>query len=46
MVVVPREKAEAVLKKAQELDEREAKMVPLIKKFKSLTKVIQMFNRI
>jgi regulator of RNase E activity RraA len=46
VVVVPQENAEAVLKKARELDEREEKMVPLIKKFKSLTKVIQMFNRI
>ncbi len=46
VVSVPQEKAEAVLKRAQEIDEREAKMAPLIRQYKSLMKVVQMFNRI
>jgi 4-hydroxy-4-methyl-2-oxoglutarate aldolase len=46
VVVVPAEKAEAVLKRAREIDERESKMVPLIKQYKSLQKVVEMFNRI
>ncbi|MEN6601240.1 MAG: RraA family protein, partial [Bryobacteraceae bacterium] len=46
VVRVPQEKAAEVLKRAQEIDERETKMVPYILKFKSLTKVVQMFNRI
>ena len=46
VVSVPQEKAAEVLKRAQEIDARENKMVPLIKQYKSLTKVVQMFNRI
>jgi len=46
VVVVAAEKAEAVLKRAREIDERESKMVPLIKQYKSLQKVVEMFNRI
>jgi len=46
VVVVPRERAEEVLKKAQEIDEREIKMYPFIKKYKSLQKAIEVFNRI
>lgn len=46
VVVVPQASAEAVLKRAREIDERERKMVPLIKQYKSLQKVVQMFNRI
>ncbi len=46
VVVVPQEQAQAILKRAQEIDERESKMVPLIKKYKSLQKVIEIFNRI
>ncbi len=46
VVAVPKEQAEAVLKRAQEIDAREAKMVPLIRKFKSLAKVVEMFQRI
>lgn len=46
VVAVPKEHAEAVLKRAQEIDVREAKMVPLIRKFKSLAKVVEMFQRI
>ena len=46
VVVVPQEQAEAVLKKAQEIDEREKGMFPFIRQFKSLTKAIEKFNRI
>jgi 4-hydroxy-4-methyl-2-oxoglutarate aldolase len=46
VVVVPQEHAEAILKKCQEIDEREMKMYPFIKKHKSLQKAIEEFNRI
>jgi regulator of RNase E activity RraA len=46
IVAVPAARAAEVLKRAQEIDQRETKMVPLIKQYKSLTKVVQMFNRI
>jgi 4-hydroxy-4-methyl-2-oxoglutarate aldolase len=46
VVVVPQEQAEAVLKKAQEIDEREKGMFPFIRQYKSLQKAIEKFNRI
>lgn len=46
VVVVPSEKAAEVLKRAQEIDERETKMVPFIKQYRSLAKAIAAFNRI
>ncbi len=46
VVRVPAAKAAEVLKKAQEIDERESKMVPYILEQKSLTKVVQLFKRI
>ncbi|MBE0660269.1 MAG: RraA family protein [Bryobacteraceae bacterium] len=46
VVVVPQERAAEVLKKSEEIDARETKMVPFIKQHKSLTKVIELFNRI
>lgn len=46
IVAVPKDKAQDVLKRALEIDERETKMVPMIKKEKSLSKVIAIFNRI
>lgn len=46
VVRVPLEKAAEVLKRAEEIDARETRMVPYILKFKSLTKVVRMFNRI
>ena len=46
VVVVPQERAEEILRKAQEIDEREAGMFPFIREFKSLTKAIERFNRI
>src|SRR5262249_60599193 len=46
VVVVPRERAQEVLKKAQEIDDRERGMFPFIKQHKSLQKAIEAFNRI
>lgn len=46
VVVVPGEQAAAVLKRSQEIDDRESKMVPFIKQFRSLAKAIEKFNRI
>ncbi|MBM3814937.1 MAG: RraA family protein [Acidimicrobiia bacterium] len=46
VVVVPQTRAADVLKLAQEIDARESKMVPFIQKFKSLSKAIEVFNRI
>lgn len=46
VVAVPKEKAEAVLQRAREIDDRETKMVPFIKQFRSLGKAIEKFNRI
>ena len=46
VVRVPKERAAEVLKRAQEIDERESKMVPYIKQFKALSKAVEVFNRI
>jgi 4-hydroxy-4-methyl-2-oxoglutarate aldolase len=46
VIRVPQEKAAEVLARAREIDLREDKMVPMIKKFKSLQKVVELFNRI
>jgi 4-hydroxy-4-methyl-2-oxoglutarate aldolase len=46
VVVVPKEQEKEVLKRSQEIDEREMKMVPFIKQFRSLSKAIEKFNRI
>jgi regulator of RNase E activity RraA len=46
VVVVPRDREKEVLKRSQEIDERETKMVPFIKQFRSLGKAIEKFNRI
>jgi regulator of RNase E activity RraA len=46
VVAIPQERAAEVLKRAQEIDAREKKMVPLIKQHKSLLKVVELFNRI
>ncbi len=46
VVVVPQERAAEVLKKAQEIDQRESGMFPFIRQFKSLSKAIEKFNRI
>lgn len=46
VVVVPQERAAEVLKKAQEIDDRERGMFPFIRQYKSLQKAIEKFNRI
>ncbi|MFN0087080.1 MAG: RraA family protein [Blastocatellia bacterium] len=46
VVVVPQDQAEAVLKKAREIDDRERGMFPFIRQYKSLQKAIEKFNRI
>lgn len=46
VVCVPQDKAAEVLAKAQEIDARETKMVPVIRQNKSLQKAIEIFNRI
>ena len=46
VVRVPLEKAKEVLQRAQEIDDRETKMVPYILKFKALTKAVEVFDRI
>jgi regulator of RNase E activity RraA len=46
VVRVPKDRAAEVLKRAQEIDDRETRMVPLIREHKALSKVVQIFNRI
>lgn len=46
VVVVPREKAAEVLKVAQQIDELEKKMVPEIRRLKSILKAVELFRRI
>jgi len=46
VVVVPREREKEVLQRSQEIDDREMKMVPFIRQFRSLSKAIEKFNRI
>jgi len=46
VVIVPQDRAAEVLKRAQEIDDRETRMVPFIKKYRSLQKAIEVFNRI
>jgi 4-hydroxy-4-methyl-2-oxoglutarate aldolase len=46
VVVVPQERAADVLKKAQEIDDRERGMFPFIREHKSIQKAIEIFNRI
>lgn len=46
VVRVPKEHAQEVLKVAQEIDEKESAMVPMILDLKSLTEVIKKYNRI
>ena len=46
VVVVPKDQAAAVLKRSQEIDERETKMLPFIRQYRSLQKAIEVFNRI
>jgi regulator of RNase E activity RraA len=46
VVRVPKERAAEVLKRSQEIDDRETRMVPMIREHKTLTKVVEIFNRI
>ena len=46
VVRVPQDRAAEVLKRSQEIDDRETKMVPLIRQYKALSKVVEVFNRI
>jgi len=46
VVVVPKARAEAVLKRAQELDDTEHRMYPFIEKFKSIKDAVAKFGRI
>jgi 4-hydroxy-4-methyl-2-oxoglutarate aldolase len=46
VVVVPSEKASAVLKKAQQLDDTEHSMLPFIEKYKSLNRAVERFGRL
>lgn len=44
VVVVPKDRAADVLKRAQEISAREKKMILLIKKYKSMSKAVEAFN--
>lgn len=46
VVVVPREKAAEVLKKAQQLDETEHSMYPFIERYKSIREAVSKFGRL
>jgi len=46
VVVVPHARAAEVLKKAQELDDTEHKMIPFIEKFRSIKEAVAKFGRI
>ena len=46
VVVVPRENAPEVLKKAQQLDETEHSMYPFIEKYKSIREAVSKFGRL
>jgi regulator of RNase E activity RraA len=46
VAVVPRAKAEEVLKKAQELDTTEHSMIPFIEKYRSINEAVDKFGRI
>jgi 4-hydroxy-4-methyl-2-oxoglutarate aldolase len=46
VVVVPKDKAADVLKKAQELDNTEHSMLPFIEKYRSITEAVAKYGRI
>jgi regulator of RNase E activity RraA len=46
VAVVPQAKAAEVLKKSQELDDTEHRMIPFIEKFKSIKEAVKQFGRI
>lgn len=46
VAVIPKARAAAVLKKAQELDDTEHRMIPFIEKFRSIKEAVARFGRI
>jgi len=46
VAVVPRARAAEVLKKSQELDDTEHRMLPFIEKFRSIREAVKQFGRI
>jgi 4-hydroxy-4-methyl-2-oxoglutarate aldolase len=46
VAVIPRAKAAEVLKKSQELDDTEHRMIPFIEKFRSIKEAVKQFGRI
>ena len=46
VAVVPQAKAAEVLKKSQELDDTEHRMIPFIEKFRSIREAVKQFGRI
>jgi regulator of RNase E activity RraA len=44
--VVPSEKAEEVLKRAQQLDDTEHRMYPFVEKYRSVNEAVKQFGRI
>jgi regulator of RNase E activity RraA len=46
VVVVPKARAAEVLKKAQELDDTEHRMIPFIEKYRSIREAVSKFGRI
>jgi regulator of RNase E activity RraA len=46
VAVVPADKAEEVLRKAQQLDDVEHRMIPFIEKYKSINEAVKQFGRI
>jgi regulator of RNase E activity RraA len=46
VAVVPRDKAAEVLKKSQELDDTEHRMLPFIEKYRSIREAVKQFGRI
>ena len=45
VVVIPHDAAEAVLKLLAEYDQKESKMMPIIKREKSILKAIEIYKR-
>jgi 4-hydroxy-4-methyl-2-oxoglutarate aldolase len=46
VAVVPKDRAAEILKKSQELDDTEHRMIPFIEKFKSIKEAVKQFGRI
>ena len=46
VAVVPAGRAAEILKKSQELDDTEHRMIPFIEKFKSIKEAVKQFGRI